>query len=886
MKQGRTVLGRLLLRLFPQGFRDRFGDELSDYLTTRTREIRARRGVRGVLRFWIRGLLDLLGAAMAERAEERADNRSGGNSSDKLFDLRSDIRFAVRTLRRTPAFTIAVFVTLALGIGATTAMFSVMETALGRSLPYPEADRLVLGRATFNGNVNPWASFPDYMDYRDQSRSLASLATIGGRSGTVTVTGGDEPDLAQITFVTRNLFETLGVRPAIGSTFSIEELPESGGGETVISHEYWLRHFSGDPDVMGRSLVADGTPMTVVGVMPGGFRFFYDVDLWVPPWPGNSDPVTRRYHNWLLVGRLAADYTLEAARSEIDIISARLQERYPDSNLNKALQLDELHGAMVEGQRESLLVLVGAIVLVLLIACGNVASLFLARGSTRTSELSVRAALGAGRMRLTRQLLVECLTLALAAGAMGVVLAVWFQNLILGYVSLDLLGVRERGPSFSMLGIALAVTLGTVMLFGVAPSLAAARTRPAEGLKEGGRGSSGGGGAGFRSGLVVLQVALSLVLLVGAGLLLRSFGQLRSIDPGFRVENLLTASVDLPADDYAESERRIQFFENLAESIRALPGVESVGLVSRLPILHPAGNMAIWAPERPPETNVQTPWADRRVILPGYFETMGIPLVEGRVLDETDVAGSRPVIVLSRTAAEAVFPDEPVLGRQVAVDMGNAEPGYFEVVGVVEDHQLSSLAGETRPAMFFPHAQLPVGSLRLAVASADPMALVRPIQERIWERDRDIVLTDAQTMEDAVSNSIADARSVTTVLGLFAGAALALAVLGLYGVLAFIVSRRVHEIAIRVTLGAAKGSVLRMIINQGMILVAGGVVLGIGGAVLATRRLEDMLFQTSTTDLFTFGGVTVVFVLVALGACFLPAWRALGVDPVEAFRAE
>jgi putative ABC transport system permease protein len=831
-------------------------------------------------------MVDVVRAAAAERREERMmrrENKDGG----AFFDMGQDVRYAIRTLCRTPGFTVVALATLALGIGATTAMFSVMNAAMGRALPYPEADRLVMGRATFSGNVNPWVAFPDYQDDRDQAESLESLATHGGGASLVTVTGSGEPEQVLMAFVTPNLFETLGVVPALGRTFTIDELPATGPGEVVISHSFWQSWFGGEPDAVGRTLTVDGSSATVVGVLPTGFRFLYDTDLWVPPWPGNSNPITRRYHNWLLVGRLASDVTLEAARSEIDVISTQLQEAYPDSNRDKALQIDGLQEAMVEGYRQSLLILVGAIVLVLFIACSNVASLLMARGSTRTSELAVRAAMGAGRLRLTRQLLVECVILALAAGGLGILLALWLQDFILGFVSMDLLGIEEMGISYTMLGMGLALSLVTILLFGVFPSFAAARANPAEELKEGSRGSTSGGGIRIRNGLVVLQVALSLVLLVGSGLLLRSFTRLRGVDPGFRVEKVLTATVTLPADRYADANLRIQFFETLREDIQSLPGVESVGMVNRLPLLQTAGNVAIWAPERPPETNNDALWADQRIVLPGYFQTMEIPLLEGRVLEETDVAESPPVIVLTRRTAEAVFPDESALGRQVAVDVGGDEPGLFEVVGVVEDHQLSSLSGRGRTAMFFPYAQRPSSTMRLAVGAAvEPTTLIRPIQERIWDQNRDIVLSDAQTMEDAVYNSISSTRSVTTILGMFTTVAMALAALGLYGVLAFFVTKKVHEIGIRVALGASRGSVLRLVISRGMILVAVGSVLGIAGALGASRLVEGMLFQVTATDPGTYAGVTACFLVVALGACTLPAWRALKVDPVEAFRAE
>ena len=622
--------------------------------------------------------------------------------------------------------------------------------------------------------------------------------------------------------------------------------------------------------------------------MPPGFRFRYDVDLWSPPWPGNSQPVTRRYHNWLLIGRLAPGATLEEARAEIDVISAQLQEAYPDSNRNKALQLDGLQEATVEGYRQSILILVGSIVLVLLIACSNVASLLMARGSVRAPELAVRSAIGAGRLRLTRQLLVECVILALLSGAAGILLALWFQDLLLGFVSLDLLGIENLGLSRTMLLTALGLSVGTVVLFGSYPSFSAARTNPATVLKDGSRGSTGGKGSAFRNGLVVVQVALSLILLVGSGLMIRSFSRLNSVEPGFRVENLLTARVDLPADRYADGTSRIQFFQSLEGQIEGLPGVQKVGMVSRLPILSSGGNVAIWAPERPPETNNDAPWADRRIILPGYFDAMEIPLVEGRTFTDSDAEGSPPVIILTRRTADLTYPDESAVGREVAVDVGSDQPGLFRVVGIVEDHQLStSLAGRTRPAMFFPYAQSPGSSMSLAVASSvAPATLIRPIQERIWDMNRDIVLSSPQSMEQAVSNSVSGRRSIMTLLSLFTTVAMALAALGLYGVLAFFVTRKVHEIGIRVALGASKGSVMRLVITRGMILVGLGSILGVAGAIGASRWVEGMLFQTTTTDPGTYLGVVGTFLLVAVGACLIPARKALGIDPVDAFRAE
>ena len=639
-------VGRFLFRIFPSEFRERFGSEMMDFLRAGAEEAQARKGFLGQIRFWIKALNDMARTAVAERIEERRMQIHSGEASG-MGDFGLDARYAVRALLRTPGFTAVALLTLALGIGATTAMFSVANAGLGRALPYRDPGSLVMGRATFDGNVNPWTSFPDYMDYRDRSETLESLATIGGGSFPMTISGGDEPVQARLTFITANLFEVLGTPPVLGRTFTIEELPGDGAGQVVISHGFWQRWFAGDPDVLGKTLILDGSPTTVMGVMPPDFRFMYDTEIWAPPWPGNSNPITRRYHNWLLVGRLAPDTPLTAAQAEVDVISAQLEEAYPDSNRRKALQLDDLRGALVEGYRQSLLILLGAIVLVLLIACSNVASLLMARGTTRGSEMALRAALGAGRVRLTRQLLVECLILALAAGALGILLAVWLQDLILGFVAMESLGIRDIGLSPSMLGIAMALSLGTIFLFGLFPSISAARANPAQDLREGSRGSASKGGIRIRSGLVVLQVALSLILLVGSGLLLKSFARLRGVDPGYRVENILTATLSLPDDRYTNPGEGLQFFEGLKESIEGLPGVQSVAMVSHLPILQTAGNVAIWAPERPPETNNDAPWADRRIILPGYFESMEIPVIEGRALEETDDAeaprGHRPV---------------------------------------------------------------------------------------------------------------------------------------------------------------------------------------------------------------------------------------------------
>lgn len=802
-----------------------------------------------------------------------------------MDDLAQDIRYAIRGLLTSRGFTAVVLLTLTVGIGATVAMYSVLNAALGQALPFPEPDRLVFVNTMIRGNPNLTA-FPDYLDYRDQSESFEALGAMIGFTLPVTVTGTEEPERVPMSFATGNLFEALGVRPYLGRTFSAEEAAPGGEMALILSYGYWQRSFGGSPDVLGQTVNLNGAPVPVVGVMPADFHLLFDTEAWLPGADGGPMTGIRRYHNWFMIGRLKDDATVASAQAELGVIARNLEEAYPDSNTEKGTLVEGLHEWMVDDYRQTLFLLMGAIGLVLLIACGNVASLLMARGSARVTEMAVRTALGAGKGRLVRQLLTESVLLALAAGGLGVLAAFWLQDLILGYVELDVLGIENLGVSGSVLGFALVLSLVTALVFGTIPALAVARARPAQDLKEGGRGSTTGG-AKFRSGLVVLQVAVSVVLLIGSALLIRSFGRLAGVDPGFRPEGLLTAEVSLPPSKYQDADARLRFFTDLGESIENLPGVESVGMIDRIPIRNPGNNVALWAPERPPASNSEAHYAFQRIITPGYFETMGVSLLAGRGFDATDVAGGPPVIILSQTSADTIFPGENAVGRQVAVDLGGDEPAVFEVVGVVADQHLTSLRSRERLAMFFPYDQRRAYTMHLAVRTRnDPASLIRPVQERLWAQDREIPLSDAEAMNESLASSVSGSRAMATVLGMFSGVALLLAALGLYGVLAYFVTKRVHEIGIRVAMGASAGRVARLILSRGMALVAVGVVLGFGGALGAGRLMEDFLFQTTATDPVTFAGVGIFFAAVALVACAIPAWRALRVDPMVAFRAE
>lgn len=795
-----------------------------------------------------------------------------------------DIRYAGRSLLKAPGFTSVVVLILAIGIGANVAMFGILNTAMIRPLPYPEPERLVLGRTTFSGFINPMSSAYDYWDWRDNSTSFERLAAFWAFTRNHTITGGERPERVPGIIASVELFPALGVSPALGRWFTPDEAQEDAGSVAIVSHGYWQRRFGGQPDVVGRTLIIDGNAQTVVGVMPAGFRFYFDVDIWRPMRP-NSDYVgERRFHSWLILGRLKPGVTIEQAQSEVDVISAQLETEYPDSNRGKALLLTELQDALTEGYRHSLVMLVAAVALVLLIGCGNVAGLLLARGSARRAELSLRAVLGASPVRVIRQLLTESLLIAIAGGILGVFLAIAFQSFLIQFLSIDLPGMSGSGVSFTGLLFALLASLATGLLFGTVPALRAARGDLVEDLKSGVR-TSDSGGTRFRSGLVVAQVAISLMLLVGAGLLIRSFASLRSVDPGFTAENLLTAEFALPESEYAEPEERIQFFTTLLENVTAIPGVEGVGLVNQLPVRDPKNNTYVYAADNPPLDPGDRLLAFTRIVLPGYFETMGIPLLAGRAIESSDMGGAPLVIVISQQMASTLFPGQDPLGRQVVIDFG--QDVSFEIVGVVGDVLMNSLRGEARLAFYASYLQVPIATMRMAVqTSVKPASVAGALRDAVWRIDRNLPVADLATMDEVLARSVATNRIRAVALTAFAGVALLLAAVGLYGVLAYYVSRRRHEIGIRVALGADAAKIVALVLRRGIALVVIGIPLGLAGAFGVMRLLEGLLFQVEPTDPATFVAVSVLFALIGVFASLLPAWRALRVDPLVALQSE
>ncbi len=896
--EGRVGLAafRVLMLLYPRRFRRAYKAQLVEAYLKQRDEPRYCVSFAGRMLFFFDILVDTLCSAARQRrvALARPHNSSRGQFPQNsvsprrrcigmIDSLRRDLQDAVRSMRRSPAFCALVILILAIGIGANVAMFSVTNAALLKALPFPEPDRLVSGRTTWSGRIGPSVSIPDYRDYRDRNDVFESLALMRGGTDGHTILGGDTPERATGQRVSVNFFETLGVRPQLGRGFSPDEGDEDSPLVIVLSDGYWQRRFGGSPDVIGSSFAIDGHPVTIVGVMPPGFRLLFDVDFWSPNrWRG-----ARGSHSWIIVGRMKDEVSIEQAQSQMDVISLQLQEAYPETNENKALLITDLQDSLSESYQTGVVLLMGSIGLVLLIACGNIASLLLARGSARSTELSVRAALGASGSRLARLLFMESLFLALVACALGVMLAVWLQGVILGLMPLDNLGIERVGISAPMLAFALIVSLGTAILSGGFPALSGSRANPAEKLNGALRMSAGSGSTRLRSGLVVLQVALSALLLIGAGLLLRSFAGLADVDVGFETENLLTAEVRLPSNDYPDATSRAQFFSGLLEDILVIPGVSSASAINKLPIHSPWMNWGVWNPENPPTGSSDWQSAYSRTVLPGYFETMGISLLTGRDIENSDDQEAPGVAVINDVMARALYPNQNPIGLEVIVEMGAVDPTPVRIVGVVADARVNMIALEPAFQVYFSEAQMGYTTLSLVVrTNGDPDMVLGPVRDALANRDRNIPLANVNTMEDILAESIAATRVINVTLAIFAAVAVFLAAIGLYGVLAYHVAQRLHEIGVRMALGATAAKVMQLVFRKGMVLVAVGLVLGLVLAVWATRALQQQLFGVEPTDPATYAGVATCFLLVGVLACLVPAVRAVRIDPVEAFRGE
>ena len=632
--------------------------------------------------------------------------------------LWQDIGFAFHTLRKAPVFTLVSLMTLALGIGGSLAMFGIVDASLIRPLPYADADRLVIGRATFDGDLNPYVAAPDYLDYRDRAATFQALAAILPFAGDVTVTGPAEPDRVTVTTISTNFFSALGVAPLLGRSFAENEGNESAPNVLIVSHRYWQTRLAGARDVLGQSLNLGGVPYTVIGVMRPDFHFLLDVDFWRPMRPDRDAASLRDRHNWFVLGRLSPDASIEQAQSNVDVISADLAEAYPETNSRKALVLTDLRSVLVEDYRVWLGILTASALLVLLIACANVAGMILARAPARRQELSVRAALGADGFRLMRQLLAESVTVSVTGGLLGLGLATGIERGVLAFLQMDRLGLREIQISTPMIVIALVLSVGTGLAAGLYPAFRSSRSNLADELKRT-TARLGGGGAVFRSGLVVVQIAVSVVLLVGSGLLIRSFLEKQAVDPGFDPVGVITAEIELPDADDSRGRTPARFFTQLVEEIRAEPGVVSVSAISHVPIKQPFNTFRVKGPDSPPDGES----VFLRAALPGYFETMGIPIVVGRAFENSDGAGGANAAIVSQSLARKIFGAENPLGREVELDYFGS-PRNMQVVGVDGDVQISGLAMDPGVTLYLPEALLQYGRMQLVVRTAgDPTSV-------------------------------------------------------------------------------------------------------------------------------------------------------------------
>ena len=800
--------------------------------------------------------------------------------------LQQDIRYGARMLAKKPMFSIIAVVTLALGIGANTAIFSVVNAVLLRSLPYHNAERMVAVASTSSGGDRDGLSVAEIEDYRAQMKSLEDLT--GFQSQSVNVTGGERPDRVRGAFVTANFFSVFNLPPLVGRTFAAGEDRQGGEKLAVVNEKMWRERLNSDPNLAAKKLILNGEPYSIIGVVSSSFKqpFDSDVEVWMPAasYPGNTG--RRDWRQLFGMGHLRPGATVSQAQAEATTIAGQLATAYPKENAGRGARVEELRELFVRGVRPMLWVLFAAVAVILLIACANLANLLLARGLARQKEIAVRAALGASRGRLVRQLLTESTLLSLLGGVGGLLLAYWGLYALLKLPQ-NFVDVKDATLDARVLLFALAVSLITGWIFGLIPALQLARPELQSFLKEGARGAGEGSRWNrVRGAFVVVQVALSLVLLVSAGLLIRSFDKLLRVNVGFKTEQLLTLEYRLPRAKYKEPAGQWNFHKQVVERLQEVPGVKSASLVRGLPFSGNGGTVAIVLPDREPPAKGMEPEVMFNTAMPNYFETIGIPLLKGRLFGNEDQANTTPVVVINQTMAHRFWPDQDPLGKQIKM----AEDGSTAtVVGVVGDAKHYWIEEEQKPQMYDAYSQDP-GLFATAVIRTDvePLGLAEQVRQAIWKVDADQPMWKIRTVDFLVQRSTADRKFLMALMGIFATLALVLTIIGLYGVISYLVNQRTQEIGIRMALGAQMRDILNMVLKQGMVLVLMGIGLGLAGAWLWTRLMSRLrlLYQVSATDPLTFAAISLLLITVALLACYLPARRATKVDPLVALRDE
>ena len=818
-----------------------------------------------------------------------------------MSNLWNDLRYGVRTLYRNPRFAAVAVLALALGIGANTTIFSVVYGVLLKALPYEEPDRLVvvLRQSMRDGGPGGPVAPANFYDWRDQAQSFEQMtaAEVWGP----TLTQQEVPERLNGLRASANLFDLLGVEPTLGRGFHAEDERPENERVVVLGHGLWQRRFGGRADIVGQTLRLDGELFNVIGVMPQGFGFptFWaeKAELWAPLVSTPERAQSRGGNSLRIFGRLKPGVTLAQGQAEMSAICERLAQQFPVANADHGAIVESLHDKTVGEVRPTIIVLAGAVGFLLLIACVNVANLLLSRATTREREVAVRSALGASRWDVVRQLLTENVVLAAAAGVLGVLFAAWGLNAVLGAIpetmNLSMPGRETIQLNGTVLGFALLLSLATAALFGLAPALSTSRFELTVALKEGGRGTRGGGGK-LRNALVVGEMALSLMLLAGAGLLIRSFVRLQAIDPGFRPENVISMVVPVTGSQFGTAQRKGPFYERLVENVSLLPGVHSAAVVNHIPLEGDIWGRSIAIEGREEPSPEDTPGAAYRVAGPGYLPTVGATFVRGRDFVAADSHGAPLVIIINETLARAHFPNEDPIGKRIKLGRSDSTNPWRTIVGLVEDVQQRQWS-QVNSEIYLPFAQdedfytsvSPPYSMTLVARTAnDPAAMAKALQQEVLALDPNIPVSNVVTLEQAVSNALWQPRFSMFLLSVFAAVALVLAAVGVYGVMSYAVTQRTSEMGIRMAMGARRGDVLWLVVRHGMALAAAGTMLGLIAAQALLRLMASLLYEVSSTDTVTLIAASAVLLAVALAACLVPALRASRIDPMVALRYE
>lgn len=808
--------------------------------------------------------------------------------------LLQDLRFGIRTLTKSPGFAIVALLTLALGIGANSAIFSVINAILLRPLAYQNPDQLVLINHNYQKiNLKASVSAFGYTHYRDNAKSFESISAITGWAANLT--GEGEPERLTGQTVTANFFDLLGVKAVMGRTFAVGEDSEGKNRVVVLSHGFWQRRFASDKSILNKTLSLNGENYTVVGVMPPSFQYGREigmiVDLWAPivftPQQLSPDSLTNEFLS--VVGRLRVGVTQEQAQAEMRNIASNLRQQYMQGSdaTNWDLLLTSFRQFVVGDISTMLWIVMLVVGFVLLIACANVANLLLARAAARQKEIAVRTALGAGRWRIIRQLLTESVLLSVVGGALGLLIGYWGVKALVSLNEDRIPRASEISLDWRVMLFTFGVSIVTGVLFGIVPALQTTRADLHETLKEGGRSGSAATKQWIRSSLVVVEIALALAVLVGAGLLVKSFLHVQQVNPGFNPQGLLTMQLSLPATKYSEAPQRANFYKQVISDVRSLPGVQSVGAISVLPLSGGGSSGSFRIEGRDIPQGQSMPHGARWAATPDYFKTMGIPLIRGRYFEERDTAESLPVAVIDQSLAQKYWPNEDPVGKRISFEGTPDKRIWREIVGIVGHVKHTDLEGESRAQYYMPHQQRPQAGMALVIRTPnDPNALSGSVRGVIKTADGDLPVFRVRTMDQFVADSMTQRKFALLLICVFACLALLLSAIGLYGVMAYSVTQRTHELGLRMALGAQASDVLKLVVKQGMLLAVVGLGLGVVGAIFLSRLMKTMLFNVSATDPLVFVGIALTLAAVALLACFVPARRATKVDPMVALRYE